>query len=127
MPTASSLSINDGDAVAQTYSPFVVGPGRTVLGSDEAATSAGQSQIVLGMSRSNVSRPTDRITFRLNHPREQTVDGIVTVADVGRAHVDFIVPEGWTTADRDDLYDRFVSMVTNGVVTGYVKSLDPMY
>lgn len=129
MPAATTRTINDGQVtpVAHDFVPLSVTPSQTVLVNRDAATSAGQMQIIAGFSPASANRATNRVNLRFNMPVEYTVDGVVQVQHTARFNGDFVLPDLLTQADRDDFAAFCANLVSDAVLNGYLSDLDPMY
>lgn len=129
MPTATTITLSDGQAVpvAHDFNPISVSPALTVYHNTEADTSAGQMQLMLGLSFANSSRKTNRATVRFNLPVEHTVDGIVRVDHTARFSCEIVMPEQMTKASRDDLQAYISNIFQQGVVQGLIADLAPVY
>ena len=129
MPTASAISINDGQAtpVAHTFEPNQVNNGSATFVDRDATTSAGQKQLILGFSPSSAKRSTTRVSIRFNYPVEQVVDGVTRVAYTARFNGDVVIPDIMTQAERDNLGAFIMNALANSVVNGMVSDLDPVY
>lgn len=129
MPSASSISLNDGQAtpVSHSFDPLSVTPRNTVLVNREAATSAGQMQLILGLNPASSQRPTNRVSVRFNMPTEHVVDGVTKVSHTARFSSDAVLPEQMTQAERDNFAAFVGNAITNAIVSGYSSDLDPMY
>jgi hypothetical protein len=129
MPTATAISIDDGQAtpVSHTFSPQRITPSESTFVDKSSLTSAGQNQLILGFSPSSASRQTDRIKIRLNLPTETTVDGITSVAYVARSSNDIILPSQMTLDERKDAAALIANAIQHAIVKGYIEDLDPVY
>jgi hypothetical protein len=56
-----------------------------------------------------------------------TVNGISTVAYVGRFKGYFVIPDTMTALERADLHAFVANALDNAMVKAVVKDLDPMY
>jgi len=130
MPTASAISINDGQGtpVSHQFDPQYVGSDNQVfVDKSVATTSAGRASIITSFSAANGSRKTNRISLRINLPIEQTIDSVTTVAYTLRYSGEVIVPEMATQAERDDLAAFVKNAWANTVLNALVSDLDPIY
>lgn len=128
MPSASSLVIADSVPVNRTYIPQSVSNSAvTLVDKTTAAFVSGQGTIVLDFSPVSSKRKTDRVSMRLNLPKNTVVSGVDTVDSIARFSGDFIVPESWTLLERNNFITLVANMLNNAVVKGYVKDRDPMY
>lgn len=123
------LSINDGAAtpVAHSFAPERVTPDLSTFTERTAGSSAGYIRLGVGFSPAASNRPTNRIDINLDLPVLQTVNGVSTVAYVGRFKGYFVVPDQMTAAERANLHAYVANALANATVKGVVKDLDPMY
>lgn len=128
MPQANNIVIADAVPANRTYSPMVIDRSSATL-IDRTTTTfvGGQSTIILALDPVNGKRKTDRITVRLNMPKNKVVDGVDAVESVGRFVGEYIIPEGWTQTDRNNLESLVKNLFANANVTGYVRNRDPMW
>lgn len=127
MPAPTTVSINDASAVAHVFRPISIGEMSTLINT-ESDTNAGNWSMVLGYSFANARRRTDKIQVRLNLPKEATSsEGVVSVASTARYIGEYIIPDDWTEAERDDLFSLVSSLAGHTIVESYVKSRDPFY
>lgn len=129
MPSAATITLADGQVtpVNHNFEPISVTPERSVLVNRESSTSAGQMQLIVGLSPAKSGRKTNRVNVRFNLPVEHTVDGIVKVAYVARLTCDVVLPEEMTQAQRDDMAAYVKNALSNAVVNGIISDLDPLY
>lgn len=129
MPTASAISIDDGQATpaSHTFEPNQVSNGSATFVDRDATTSAGQKQIVLSFSPASAKRSTTRLSVRFNYPIEQVVDGVTRVAYTARFSSDIVIPDTMTQAERDNLAAFIKNALANTVINGMVSDLDPVY
>lgn len=129
MPSASNIVLADGQVtpVNHTFEPKRIAADTAVFSDRDAATSAGQKQLILGFSATSANRKTDRATMRISMPIEQVVDGVTVVAYTARISCDVVIPESMTQAQRDDLAAFFKNAAADAVVQGMITNLDPVY
>jgi len=123
------LSINNGAAtpVAKSFAPERVSPGTSVFTERSAAVSAGFYKLSIGYSEASSKRPTSRVDVALDLPVLQTINGVSTVAYVGRFKGYFVIPDTMTAAERADLHAFVANALDVAAVKAVVKDLDPMY
>nr|UUW21387.1 MAG: hypothetical protein [Sanya fiers-like virus 43] len=126
---SGALSINNGAAtpVAKTFSPERVSPDLSTFTERTAASSAGFIRLGIGYSPASSKRATNRIDISLDLPVLQTVNGISSVAYVGRFKGYFVIPDTMTAAERADLAAFVANALDVTQVRAIVKDLDPMY
>jgi len=123
------LSINNGAAtpVAKSFAPERVSPDLSTFTERTAAVSAGFSRLSVGYSPASSKRTTNRVDVKLDFPVLSTVNGVSTVAYVGRFSGYFVIPDTMTAAERADLRAFVANALDNTAVMGVVKDLDPLY
>lgn len=126
MPSASSLTLNDGTNNL-SFVPVAVAPEKSLFVDRSPATSAGSRKLILGLSASHPGRSTNKVSVRLDWPTEYTSDGIVLVRDTARAVVDVVLPDAMTSAERVVFWNVFQAAIAHATVAGYVDSLEPVW
>lgn len=123
------LSIMNGAAtpVAKSFAPERVAPDNSVFTERTAAVSAGFYKLAVRYSAANGSRSTNRVDIDMDLPVLSTVNGVSTVAYVGRFKGYFVIPDTMTAAERADLHAFVANGLDNTLVKGVVKDLDPLY
>lgn len=123
------LSINNGAGtpVAKSFAPERVAPDLSTFTERSAAVSAGFSRLSVGYSPASSKRATNRVDVKLDLPVLSTVNGVSTVAYVGRFQGYFVIPDVMTAAERADLRAFVANALDNAAVMGVVKDLDPLY
>lgn len=124
-----ALTINNGAAtpVAKTFSPERVAPELSTFTERSSASSAGFARLGIQFSPASSKRATNRIDLSLDLPILQTVNGVSSVAYVGRFKGYFVVPDVMTAAERADLAAYVANALGNTQVRAVIKDLDPMY
>lgn len=130
MAVVAPITINDGATtpVAVTFNPetqdengvysFVDRTAGVSVGFRRLAVS---SKFAKGTARVNRSRLTVEV------PITAVVDGITTQAYVLRASLDFVLPVEATDADRKNVFAFVKNALSNALVTGALRDLDPVY
>ncbi len=123
------LSILNGAAtpVAKSFAPERVSPDLSSFTERSAAVSAGFPRLTVGYSPASGKRTTNRIDLKMDLPILSTVNGVSTVAYVGRFQGYFVIPDVMTAAERADLRAFVANALDNAQVLGVVKDLDPLY
>lgn len=123
------LSINNGAAtpVAKSFAPERVGPELSSFTERSAAVSAGFPRLSVGFSPASSKRATNRVDIKLDLPVLATVNGVSTVAYVGRFVGYFVVPDVMTAAERADLRAFTANALNHAQIVSVVKDLDPLY
>lgn len=129
MAQAAALVINDGQAtpVATTFGPESVAPALSVFSDKSAGISIGYRRVKVSTSFSNGKSTVNRGKLSIEIPVTSTLSGITTVAYTLRANLDLILPEQATTAQRNDLYAFVKNSLSNALVQGALRDLDPIY
>ena len=124
-----ALTINDGAAtpVAKTFSPERVTPELTTFTERTASSSAGFARLGIGFSPASSKRATNRIDISLDLPVLQTVNGVSSVAYVGRFKGYFVVPDVMTASERANLAAYVANALDATSVRAVIKDLDPLY
>lgn len=123
------LSILNGAAtpVAKSFAPERVAPEGSTFVERSAPASAGFIRLGLALSPASSKRPTNRIDVSLDFPVLSTVNGVSTVAYVGRFKGYFVVPDVMTAVERADMAAFVANSLDNAQVRAMIKDLDPMY
>lgn len=129
MPSGATITINDGAGtpVATDFEPVSIMPSKSILANRNTEGSAGFRQMTLGFSPASARRKTNRVTFHLDIPCVDTVDGVESVRCVMRGHLDVVIPDEATSGERSDLAAFLANGLAHSTIEGYIKSLDPMY
>lgn len=123
------LTINNGAAtpVAKTFSPERIVPELSTFTERSTGVSAGYLRLGVGFSPASKARVTNKVDVTLDFPVLSTVNGVSSVAYVGRFRCTFTMPDTMTAAERAD----FAAFVANALditqVRGVIKDLDPLY
>lgn len=123
------LTINNGAAtpVAKSFAPERVAPDMSIFTERTPAVSAGFTRLTVGYSAASSKRPTSRIDVSLDFPVLSTVNGVSTVAYVGRFKGYFVVPDQMAAAERADLHAYVANALSHAQIKAVVKDLDPLY
>lgn len=123
------LSINNGEAtpVAKSFAPESVAPTQSSFTERSAGVSAGYTRLTVGLSPASSKRATNRIDLSLDLPVLQLINGISTVAYVGRFKGYFVVPDVMTASERANLAAFVANALDNTQVRAIIKDLDPLY
>lgn len=124
-----ALAINNGAAtpVAKSFAPVQVAPSNSIFAEKTATSSAGFINLGVGFSPASTKRPTNRVDVSLDLPVLATVNGVSTVAYVGRFKGYFVIPDQMTAAERADLAAYSANALDNTQVRAVIKDLDPLY
>lgn len=123
------LSINNGAGtpVAKSFAPERVAPDLSSFTERTSGVSAGYTRLSIGYSPASGKRTTNRVDVKLDFPVLQTINGVNTVAYVGRFQGYFVIPDTMTAAERADLRAFVANALDNTQIMGVVKDLDPLY
>lgn len=129
MPSASTIALLDGQAtpVSHDFVPMSVDSQSTIFTNREAATSAGQMQLITGFSPATSNRATNRITIRFNMPVEYTAGALTSVLYTARLSCDVVLPELMDQATRDDFAAFCKNALSDTVVNAIISDLDPVF
>lgn len=123
------LSINNGAAtpVAKSFAPEQVSPQLSTFTERSAASSSGFMRLSVSLSPASGKRATNRINIDFDYPVVSVVNGVNTVAYVGRFKGYFVMPDTMTSAERADLAAFVANALDNTQVRAVIKDLDPLY
>lgn len=124
-----AITVNNGAAtpVAKSFNPERVAPELSTFTERTAGVSAGFPRLSIGFSAASSKRATNRVDVSLDLPILQTVNGVSSVAYVGRFKGYFVVPDVMTAAERADLAAFVANALDNAQIRAVVKDLDPLY
>lgn len=124
-----SISINNGAAtpVAKSFAPEQVSPQLATFTERTAASSSGFLRLGVSLSPANGKRMTNRVNIDFDLPVLSTVNGVSTVAYVGRFKGYFVIPDAMTAAERADLAAFVANALDNTQIRAVIKDLDPLY
>jgi len=123
------LSINNGAAtpVAVSFTPERVAPEQSTFVDRSSGISALFTRLSVKFSPAGGNRPTNRVDIDIDYPVGATVNGVTTVASVGRVRCYAVIPDTWDAAARANLAAFIANALDNTQVRGVLKDLDPMY
>lgn len=129
MAQAAAISINDGQAtpVAITFNPESVTPGLSSFADRTSGIALAFRRIKVSNSFANGKTKVNRSKLSIEFPVTQSVNGITSVAYTLRANLDIILPDGATDAQRKDLYAFAKNALSNALIQGALRDLDPLY
>lgn len=120
MASAANIVLADSTPANHTFTPMQASPELTLhIENGVATTAPGCLNFTSSHSVATSKRPTDRVQFRFNYPVEQTVDGVTSVAYIGRAIVDVIIPSQMTNTERLHFGAYVKNLLANSVIQGY--------
>lgn len=123
------LSISNGAAtpVAVSFAPERITPDLSTFVDRTAGVSALYPRLSVGYLPATANRPTNRIDYNFDYPVGATVNGVTTVASVGRIRCRVTVPDTFDAAARANLIALFANALDNMQVRAVSKDLDPMF
>jgi len=129
MAQAASITINDGQAtpVATTFAPESVTPGLSSFADRSTGIALAFRRMRISNSFANGKSVVNRAKLSIELPVTQVISGVTSVAYTLRANVDIILPDGATTAQRNDLYAFLKNGLAHALITGACRDLDPLY
>jgi len=129
MSQAEAIILDDGAAtpVATTFSPEKVTPEISVFADRLSGISLAFRRLRCAFSPSTPNRPTNRSMYEVIVPVTNVVDGVTVVAFTMRAKLEFVLPDGSTDQQRKDLYAFMLNGMSNALVRGNLRDLDPLY
>lgn len=129
MAAIAPITINDGQAtpVAVTFNPENQTPGAVSFVDRASGISAGFRRLTVGNKFAGSSSAVNRAKYSIEYPVMTTVNGVTSVAYTLRATVDVIEPSVSTDAERKNLYAFLVNGLSNTLVRGALRDLDPLY
>jgi hypothetical protein len=124
-----NLTVNNGAAtpVAVNFAPERIAPELSTFVDRSSGVSALYARMSVKFSPAGGNRPTNRVDFDIDYPVGATVNGVTTVASVGRVRSYAVIPDTWSAADRANLVAFFANALDNASVRGVFKDLDPLY
>lgn len=129
MANASTIVIKDGKATPAdvTFQPESVGNAVSTFVDRTPGVAIGFRRLSVGYKPAKGSSKVNRGTYNIEMPVTATVNGITSVAYILRANVDVILPDQSTVAERADLYAFLQNGLSNALVRGAVRDLDPIW
>lgn len=126
---SGALTINNGAAtpVAKSFAPERVAPDQSSFTERSSGVSAGFVRLTTRFSPASAKRSTNRVDVDLDLPVLNTVNGVSTVAYVGRFKGYFVIPDTMTAAERADLAAYVANALDNTQIRSVIKDLDPLY
>lgn len=124
-----ALAINNGAAtpVAKSFAPERVAPDQSSFTERTSGVSAGFTRLTTRFSPANAKRATNRVDIDLDLPVLNSVNGVSTVAYVGRFKGYFVIPDTMTASERADLAAYVANALDNTQIRAIIKDLDPLY
>lgn len=129
MAQAAALVVNDGQAtpVAVTFSPESVTPGLSSFADRASGISIGFRRVKVSNAFASGKSVVNRSKLSVEMPITTTVSGVTTVGFTLRANLEFILPDGCTDAQRKDLFAFVKNGLSNALLIGALRDLDPLY
>jgi hypothetical protein len=129
MQVTAPLSINNGAAtpVAVTFGPERVAPEKSTFVDRTTGVSALFPRLTVAYSAPEGKRTTNRIDINFDYPVGTTINGVSSVASIGRVRCYAVIPDTFSASDRANLHAFFSNALQNATVKAVMKDLDPMY
>lgn len=116
--------LNNGAAVAKTFTPVVVS-GETVIWEDLTASTVQQrNRLVTRPGRYTKTRPTDKPFFGVEIPVVRSVSGVNTVIGTIRINGDAIYPTDATSTEVEDAFAFFYNGLDNAILKAQFRDRD---
>lgn len=129
MAAMAPISVNNGAAtpVAVVFNPENQNSGVTTFADRTSGIALGFRRLTVSNKFASGSAVVNRAKYAVEVPVLQTVNGVTTLAYTLRANVDVILPDAATDAERKDLYAFLANGLSNALVRGALRDLDPIY
>lgn len=129
MAQAAAVTINDGQAtpVAVTFNPESVTSDVASFVDRASGVAVGFRRLTVSSKFAKGSSKVNRAKFAVEYPVTVTVNGIQTVAYTLRGTVDVILPDQSTDAERKNLFAFVTNGLSNTLIRGAVRDLDPLW
>lgn len=130
MAIVAPITVNNGAAtpVAITFNPEAQGTDGSYSFVDRTAgVSIGYKRLTTTSKFAKGSALVNRSKLALEMPVTSVVNGITTQAYVIRGTLDLIFPVQCTDAERKDAYAFLQNALSNALVRGALRDLDPIY
>lgn len=126
MAQAADLVINDGSAtpVAITFKVVKASPVLSVFKDRRLAKPSFWPELTLSADLPASNATVHKAEIRVGKPVVDSVTQKVT--DIGRVRTIFDFPTSMTAAERNDLYAFHVNALSNSLVRGAIRDLDPV-
>lgn len=131
MAQAAPLVIYDGAVtpVATTFNPESISPALSTFTdrSTGIATSFRRISVSNKFGGGTGKSSVNRAKLTVDYPVTSLVNGLPAVAYTLRGSIDIILPENATDAERKNLYAFLLNGLSNTLVRGALRDLDPIY
>jgi len=130
MAIVAPITVNNGAAtpVAITFNPEVQGVDGSYSFVDRTSGVAiGYRRLTVTSKFAKGSALVNRSKLALEIPVTSLVNGITTQAYVIRGTLDLILPVQCTDAERKDAFAFITNALSNTLVRGALRDLDPIY
>ena len=129
MSQAANIVLADGQAtpVNVTFTPESVTPALSIFSDRSAGAAVGFRRLKVSNRFAGGKSTVNRASFSVEYPVITTVNGISSQAYVLRANVDLILPDQATDMERKNLYAFIKNGLTNTLIQGAMRDLDPLY
>jgi anion-transporting ArsA/GET3 family ATPase len=126
MSAIANVVVADATPTNHTLYPLSASIASSKYADQAANIMSGNRTLELKLSLASKTRATDRVTVLFASPKEQEVDGVWGVASIGRATLEYVIPEDWTSTERNHFATEVASLAANAVVKALTKR-DPPY
>jgi hypothetical protein len=130
MAIVAPIAVNNGAAtpVAVTFNPEAQDNAGTYTFVDRTAgVSVGFKRLAVNSKFARGTARVNRSKLTLEMPVTSVVNGVTTQAYVIRGSLDLIFPVEATDAERKDAYAFMQNALSNTLVRGALRDLDPIY
>lgn len=128
MAQAAAIAIADGSAVSTTFNPEKVTPEVSTFVDRTTGVASRFRRLTTRFSPANNNRLSTRTALDVSIPIWGTLtSGASGVLYTLRAKVEYVLPDGCSTAERNDLHAFVSNALSNTLVRGNLRDLDPMY
>lgn len=90
-------------------------------------TPATKSKLTISLTPLSANRNTARIKVAIATPKQRTVNGIVEVAHVNRAFLEFVFDKDSSRDDRRDIGEMIKRCIDNAALVAMVSDLEDIY
>lgn len=130
MAIVAPIVVNNGAAtpVATTFSPEAPDINNAYSFVDRSGgISSGFKRMTVSTKPARGAAKVNRATLSIDVPTMQMVNGVNTLAYISRAKLELLLPVDSTDAERKDLYAFLVNSLSNTLLRGALRDLDPVY
>lgn len=126
---AASITLLDGQATPASvvFAPESVTPALSSFADRATGIALAFRRLRVQNSFAAGKSKVNRAKLFIEYPVVSVVDGVSVVNHTLRATVDLILPDGATDAQRKDLYALVRNAMSNALIQGALRDLDPLY